>query len=84
VVLGLAAPSALADPRQCQARCAADASPEMESCVHRCPEARDPTKASSFQTCALRCKAKFDSTINACKQHCPGSQEGKGKKQSSP
>ncbi|WP_224240130.1 hypothetical protein [Hyalangium gracile] len=76
LVLGLAAPAALADQGKCEADCASSAGLEMQSCLERCPEARDPTKASSFQACALRCKNKFEQSMSNCADRCP-TKEGK-------
>ena len=80
--LGLIAPQALADQGQCEAACSTKASTDMQTCLERCPEARDPTKASSFQACALRCKDRFDSSFNTCAEHCPkkGGDSGTKKK----
>ena len=78
--LGLAAPVALADPAQCEARYGTASSAEMQACLQHCPEARDPTKASTFQACALRCKSKFDDSFKSCRENCPGLEDGKGKK----
>jgi hypothetical protein len=81
--LGLGVSSvALADQGQCEANCATSASGEMSTCLERCPEGRDPTKASSFQACALRCKGKFDASMSACTEHCPGNKnkDASGKK----
>jgi hypothetical protein len=59
----------------------------MQTCLERCPEGRDPTKASSFQACAMRCKGKFDASMKQCTERCPGSQtqdnSGKKKKRAS-
>jgi hypothetical protein len=81
--LGLLAPRVLADQGQCESTCATKASSDMQTCLERCPEARDPTKASSFQACAMRCKDRFDSALNTCAEHCPkkaGSESGSKKK----
>ena len=82
--LGLAAPVALADQGQCEAECVSGASTNMQTCLERCPEARDPTKASSFQACALRCKSHFDDAMKQCSDRCPSkdpnSAQGKKKK----
>lgn len=82
--LALVAPVALAaDPGQCETRCATAPSTEMQSCLQRCPEAREPSKARSFQACALRCKDRFDSAFKACQERCPGHERAQDKKKKS-
>jgi hypothetical protein len=77
--LSLVAAPALADKDRCQANCATTASTTMQTCIERCGEPRDPTKAKGFQACALRCKEKFDKAYNTCAQSCDGGSTKKKK-----